>query len=235
MPTFVCQNNPGLKDHLSFSKDDQHHLLNVLRYKKQDCFFVTDNQGLIASVQIESTKPFQVKILKTKKAQKPFLNMALPLIEKKRLEWAIEKLTELNVASLQLITTERTQGSKFSDKAFEKLIKISESAQRQCGRAFPLLIQKPIALFDIDFSKHPLVFAALPTSKTSSQKADLKKSNPLIILGPEGGFSPEEIAKFEKFDFAPLNLGETILRTETACLAATSQLQFLAAQTIENT
>ncbi len=231
MPLFIVKNNPGFKNPVVLSKEDEHHLVRVLRAERGQSLTITDNHGQTLQVEIVSLKPLTFKILRkeTKPAPVP-ITVCLPLIEQTRLEWAIEKLCELNVQSVQLISTERCQWGTLSAKKMERLFKIAEAAQKQCERAWPLLISHPLSLTQIvidpqrqNWFGHQRAYE-LKESTISNQNVVCSCAHELvrsscIFIGPEGGFTPTEIDFFEQQKVQPISIGQTVLRTETAAVA----------------
>ena len=245
MPTFIIKNNPQLKDPIALTLKDLHHLKKVLRAKAGEIFFVTDNEGTIGKVKVLNTNPFEFNLIEKQKGAKPFsITVYLPLIDQDRLEWAVEKLTELNIESVQLTLTEHTQNKNFSEKKFERLQKISETAQKQCGRAYPLKILSEKKLEELKFKKDDLNFVATlkATKRHPGQRAGIQTSvvnnwiphhvrddqnenlHTNLFIGPEGGFSENEEKFFTEKGCRKIKLGPTVLRTETAALVLTTQI-----------
>lgn len=222
MPTFIAANTQGFTDPICLAKEDEHHLLRVLRIKVGETFQITNNQGQIATLKVTATRPFEFVIASVRDAEPPSLiTVCVPLIEQDRLEWAIEKLTELNIHSVCLITTERTQICELSPAKFTRLKKAAVTAQKQCGRATPLTIELPVALDTMDF-KPDVVKVVASLASESSARDVLMSIAPTVwkclIVGPEGGFSPVEEKRFAGDDFLQVGLGQTTLRSETAAV-----------------
>lgn len=147
-----------------------------------------------------------------------------------KMDYVIQKSVELGVSDITPFITERV-GIKISPDRLETKIlhwkKIIISACEQCSRNFiPNL--HPILYFN-DFVKEKndsLKFLLVP--KAEKKLSDFKFSNNkniLLFIGPEGGFSDQEIQMAEQHQFIPLSLGPRILRTETAALAVIAALQ----------
>lgn len=223
MPTFIIENNPDLNSPIHFSQDDEKHLVKSLRIKVGEKLQVTNNQGDLARVEITNTQPLEARVLEKHKGEKPGnITLCLPLIDQDRMEWAIEKLTELNLKTVQLITTERTQLHKISEKKFDRLIKKSIAAQKQCGRAYPLQILSPIALDDVLHKNLKAIFIMGSLNATHAKTQNLsslsQEDSTFVVIGPEGGLSEAEEKKLSQRKVLKVNLGQTVLRTETAAL-----------------
>lgn len=229
MPTFIITSKADLSSPITLDDQDIYHLTRVLRSQVGHTFEITNNQGLKALVKIENLQPFKLSLIKTYPADDVFdFTLVLPLIDKKRLEWCIEKLTELNIARVQLIKTARTQPFTFSDTYQHRLNDIAKSAQKQCGRGFPLKIQNPIS-FDtwLNTAQGSLYFASIQDD-TTTQKNLSQSTLPIqLIIGPEGGFTPDEEIQMKNRSVQPIHFGNVILRTETAALVLTSLIKFI--------
>lgn len=156
------------------------------------------------------------------------LELGIAISRGDRMDWVIQKATELGVASITPLTTQRTEVKLKGDRESKKMQhwrQIIISACEQCGRnRLPEL--RPLQSLD---KWLPTVVAdrkfVLHHRDTNADKADEIPSSVAILIGPEGGLSPEEIAAAEKSDFEALTLGPRVLRTETAPLVALAILQ----------
>lgn len=222
MPTFIVDNDDDFTRPICLSEEDAHHLARVLRIKAGQCIYVTNNCGRVAELKVKSLMPLAFDVISVRTAEAPApITMCLPLIEQDRMEWAIEKLTELNIAKIQLIVTEFTQTRELKPTKFSRLAKASLAAQKQCGRATPLTILPPTPLSQIDYQVGSIKIVALPKVQMSLREV-LNGLPPLsskfILVGPEGGFSPSEEKLFVGENFFKAHLGESILRAETAAV-----------------
>ncbi len=228
MPTFIIKSKPDFSDPIQLDTDDIYHLTKVLRTKAGETLQLTNNNGLLATVTVEATEPLKLKLIETHAAEAVFdFTVCLPMIEKKRLEWCIEKLTELNVKTIQLIKTARTQPFGFADSYLLRLKDLAKSAQKQCGRGVPLEILSPVDLKELLFANPgSSFFASLLQTEKHIAQATTKPTASLVIVGPEGGFTPEEEDFLIAQKLQPIHLGQTVLRAETACIALTSLFKF---------
>jgi 16S rRNA (uracil1498-N3)-methyltransferase len=156
------------------------------------------------------------------------LELAIAISRGDRMDWVVQKATELGVASISPLTTERTEVKLKGDRADKKhrhWQQVIISACEQCGRnQLPLL--QPLASLN---QWLPTVTAdrkfVLHHRHTSTENTQLKPDTAAVLIGPEGGLSPEEITAAGNAGFEALTLGPRILRTETAPLAALAILQ----------
>jgi 16S rRNA (uracil1498-N3)-methyltransferase len=230
MPLFIIKNNPGFLKPIVLEKEDEHHLVRVLRVKLMDVVDVVDNCGQRAQTKVMALNPLRLEILERIVCPPPHpVTVCLPLIDQTRLEWAVEKLCELNVQTVQLISTERTQTKSLSAKKMERLHKIAEASQKQCERAWPLKIDNAIALKNTSFVEVFYYFVGLtpndtdkhrPTRTNTDKKPATSNQRPAtVFIGPEGGFTNAEINFLLQKKVTPLSLPTNILRTETAAIA----------------
>ncbi|MCP5464576.1 MAG: 16S rRNA (uracil(1498)-N(3))-methyltransferase [Deltaproteobacteria bacterium] len=220
MPIFIIKNNPGLQNPIVFSEDDLRHIKKSLRVKLGEELLVTDNQGALAAFKVTALDPLcgELGAVKTQVAPKD-LTVCLPLIEQKNLEWAVQKLTELNVAKVQLLSTERTQKNILSSAKWERLLSVAENAQKQCLRAYPLQLQPVKALQEIKFSDFDFCVAGFIADHSQELPRDLGQHQKIAVLvGPEGGFTDSEMSYLLEQGVVATNLGLTVLRSETAAI-----------------
>lgn len=166
---------------------------------------------------------------------KIFLLQALP--DKERMEWIIQKATELGVTAIQPFSSDRSITIEEREKKQPKAHRWPEIAKRaaqQCRRNTPTQL---MPYTDFCNALKQAAFCDLKLmlwegEKESSLKSDQfnKTIHPLsiaIMIGPEGGFSEEEVEHARKEGFSPISLGPRILRTETATIAAIAIIQHI--------
>ncbi len=168
------------------------------------------------------------------------VHLAVSMPANERMDWLIEKATELGVASIQPLMSERSVLRLSGERAEKKTAHwqaAAIAACEQCGRNgiptvfSPISYQKWLlagvetaqsAINSIAFSRVSKAILSLqPSSARAADWAQLHVGKPLLCLaGPEGGLSPAEEQAALDAGFAPINLGERVLRSETAPLAA---------------
>lgn len=207
---------------LSFSIQESaviHHIRTVLRLKeKEECIVFTEG-GPDYVVRITSLSPKE--IVCEKKEERPALvipkniSVLLALTKRDTFEIAIQKLTELGVARITPLITERTIKQSFKQ---ERIQKISDEAVEQSGRNTRVHIDAPYTLENALSLYQNIPFLYCDTKGISSP---LPSSKTLALcVGPEGGWSEAERALFTAQSALPLSLSPTILRTETAAIVA---------------
>lgn len=203
----------------------------VLRMWKGDKFNIFDEKGEEHTVEIIDMNKRKIigNILeKIKNHNEPKLKVSLyQAIPKKPalFEWVIQKATEIGVTEIYPLITERTEKRKITK--FDRLYLIAMEAAEQCGRLKIPTIHHPVVLED-ELPKLSNGFIAYEYEQKkflSDYDKELYKNDECqIIIGPEGGLSQKEIEITQKSKVKPFTFGNRILRTETAAIAALSQI-----------
>jgi 16S rRNA (uracil1498-N3)-methyltransferase len=145
-----------------------------------------------------------------------------------RMEWAIEKCTELGVSVIVPVIARRTDAhlAAASAKRLERWQRITRQAAEQSRRAAPPEISAPIK-FEAAAALTGALRIVLAESEQQTQLRDVLQSprsdgDILLAVGPEGGWTDEELQLFQNANWISASLGPTILRAETAAIAATA-------------
>ena len=164
----------------------------------------------------------------------PKLTLVLAIFKFDRLEWAIEKCTEIGVVRIIPIIAQRTDAhlAAAATKRHERWERIGQQAAEQSRRASPPEIAPPVKLKDLDSADVP---PAAPTprtprivlaeSETHTALRDVLPSSVaevVLAVGPEGGWTDDELKWFHQSGWTAASLGNTILRAETAAIVATA-------------
>ena len=216
--------------------DDEHHILHVMRMKKSDEIEVVSNQKVFLC-RIDETNPLHVSVIHEISNDVEInedVTLLFALTKGDKSDLVLQKATELGVKKIALIQSERTV-VKYDDKDLEKksarFQKIMKEASEQSHRVivpeflgiFNLKNLPPIAYSDINY-----VAYEKDASKVGSAFDGLTKCKSIsILIGPEGGFSEQEIDQVTKNGFIRTSLGKRILRAETAAIYALSVLGYL--------
>ena len=219
-----------------FSKEDEHHILHVMRMKVADEIEVVDNQKVFLC-RIDKTNPLEVSVIHEISNDveiKEDITLLFALTKGDKIDLVLQKATELGVKKVALITSERTVVSydnKDIDKKLARFSKIMKEASEQSHRVvvpellgiFNLKNLPKEALSDINY-----VAYEKDASKTNEMFEGLEKNKSIsILVGPEGGFSEQEITNLVNQGFIRTSLGKRILRAETAAIYALSVLGYL--------
>jgi 16S rRNA (uracil1498-N3)-methyltransferase len=161
-------------------------------------------------------------------ARVPNVTLLLAVFKFDRMEWAIEKCTELGVSRILPVISRRTDAhlAAASAKRVERWRRIALQATEQSRRAVPPEIAAPIKLKDgADFNAAALRIV-LAESEQQNSLREVLASRPggeiVLAIGPEGGWADDELELFQASGWISASLGATILRAETAAIAATA-------------
>jgi 16S rRNA (uracil1498-N3)-methyltransferase len=246
MPRFYVPPTRWNVDRLSLDASEAHHCLDVLRMKTGDRATVFDGQGHEATVEIAHASKDRVDFKTLQHSKTPplacdiVLGQAVP--KGKNMDLIIEKATELGAASIVPILSERTvirvDAENGADKQ-EKWQRVAIEAAKQCGRNWLPDVQPPItpkAFFDSRPKFDLMLIASLQPgahqvrtvlSEFAGDGPAALRRKPrrvLVLVGPEGDFTPAEISLAKSAGCQPITLGPIILRTETAAIYCLSVL-----------
>ncbi|MGY3775676.1 16S rRNA (uracil(1498)-N(3))-methyltransferase [Helcococcus sueciensis] len=160
------------------------------------------------------------------------INLYQGLPKSDKFEWIIQKSIELGVNEIVPFESERTivkWDNKKEKKKLERYSEIAESAAKQSKRTYIPKVSRLLSFNEmLEELKNSYTILAYE-NRGNSLRDILQKDKPKeinIIIGPEGGFSEEEVKKFERIGANIVNLGKRILRTETAAIALISMIQY---------
>jgi 16S rRNA (uracil1498-N3)-methyltransferase len=205
-----------------------HHALHVLRMKEGDFLQLTNGEGAIIVTEIISAgkKVCVVKTLATHVQEKKYsftLHIAIaPTKSSDRLSFFLEKVTELGIDEISFLLCNNSERRKVNhEKELQTLI----SAMKQSKYAYlpKLNIMKAFDDFIQEQSLNPaqkFIAHCRETGKKNFSKTLKPGKDILLLIGPEGDFTEQEIFIAGKNNFIPVSLGESRLRTETAGIAA---------------
>ena len=205
--------------------DEARHLARVMRAKIGDTVELFDGQGTSWTATVQAIQRNHVSLRLDQKqsetiSNKPIITLAVALPKGDRQKWLIEKITELGTDSLVPLTTTRSVAEPTA-AAISRLQRGVIESCKQSGRNRLLEITQPQSLHNLlTTSSASLRILACPDG-TPMQSILLKPiDNILIAIGPEGGFTDEEIRTANASGFAQMSLCQNILRIETAAIAA---------------
>ena len=205
--------------------DEARHLARVMRAKTGDTVELFDGQGTSWTATVTAIPRNHVSLRLDQKlsetiSNKPIITLAVALPKGDRQKWLIEKITELGTDSLVPLTTTRSVAEPTA-AAISRLQRGVIESCKQSGRNRLLEITQPQSLHNLlTTSSASLRILACPDG-TPMQSILLKPiDNILIAIGPEGGFTDEEIRTANGSGFTQMSLCQNILRIETAAIAA---------------
>lgn len=206
--------------------DQSRYLTQVMRLKAGDDLLVFNGEHGEWRVTVAEVLKKGV-ILRSEEqvrpqAASPDVELLMAVVKKAPLEFAVEKATELGVRRIRLIRTRRTTSEHLR---LDRLDAIAEESAEQCGRLDVPPVDDPIKLDTLldgwDASRR-LLFCDETGGPDATAALSAQSRGPWsILIGPEGGFAPEERERLLALPFAvPVSLGPRILRADTAAAAA---------------
>ena len=214
--------------------DRAHYLVNVLRLRTNDKLIVFNGQGgeFQATLDQIGKKTSSIKIehfVGIDRESPLYTELAIGVSKGDRMDWIVQKSTELGVSSISPLITERSELKLNAERWQKKLHHWREiiiSACEQCGRSLLPELKDPVSLQDYVLNCHTSFKVVLhPESNSTPMDIVENPKDIALLIGPEGGFSDEEVAIAEKNNFNKWTLGSRVLRTETAPIVALSLLQ----------
>ena len=212
------------------------HLKNVLRIREGERVEIFDGTGgnWSGGVEFRRGEVFVCGIEKTPSLHQPTtrLALAMAMIKPARFEWALEKATELGVDEIIPLYTARGEirisGEKISGR-LTRWDRIVKESSKQCRRADIPRVRSPLEFHDFLTSedypvKNKILFYEKSDNKWLPGRVETAGGT-IICIGPEGGWTEDEIEFAEKTGYGVFSLGPRILRAETAAIAAISVFQ----------
>jgi len=218
------ENNIGLEE------DTSKHMIGVLRMQKGGQALLTDGSGKKAVVVItdDNRKRCAVQIISIHEEPPPQHKVVIGISLVKnasRFEWFLEKATEIGVTEIIPLLCERTEKEKFR---YDRLQQILISAMLQSQQCRLPNLHQPSAYKDVIAGNNTgRKFIAHCLDKSKEQLAGQSPghaTDQLILIGPEGDFTPQEVELALQNNYQPVALGNTRLRTETAGIVAATLL-----------
>lgn len=213
---------------VSIEGTEHHHLVHVMRLGKGEEVELVNGRGFLGLGTIAelNKKSASIQILSTKfqEDSTPRICLATPFMRSSKLEWIIEKGTELGVHAFLFYGAKYSEKEDFSPRQLERLHLLSIAALKQSGRLYLPAIEILPDLKNI-FVQEALFLFGDPRSESpiTSMIAGIKPSTIIFISGPERGFSDEELSLLNA-QSKGVRLSAHILRAETAPIAAASIL-----------
>lgn len=238
MQRYFLPANAFTGSHIRLTGDEVHHLKNVMRNKPGDRIIVCNEDGYDYVCEIQEMNHYQIdcKLVEKSRSQgepKTRITIAQSLVKGDKFEWIVQKGTEIGAGSFQPFRSVRSVvkiNAQKETKKRERWQRIAKEAAEQSHRGKIPKVEPVLswtALLD-EIEKFSLALIAyekggIPLNQvmTESHAEEI-----LLLIGPEGGFTEEEINEAHTRGAIPITLGPRILRTETAPLVALSCMLF---------
>ena len=246
MPRFYIPPARWNLDRLVLDEDEAHHALDVLRMKAGDRAVVFNGEGGHADIEIASIskRSAELRLIRGAQSAPPAcritLGQAIP--KGKNMDLIVQKATELGAAAVVPLLTEHTVvqcDARDAEKKREKWQEVAVEACKQCGQNWLPIVHPPQSLHGLFNPKTAPAFDLLLIASLQPDAVHPKQvlgdflrdrgSQPtsvLVLIGPEGDFTPAEIALAKEHGCRPITLGPIVLRTETAALYCLSVLSY---------
>ncbi len=236
LPRIYTSNDLDVQQSISLEPKAHKHLKDVLRMRTGDSLILFNGNGhdYLCTIKEITKKTLLVEILEYQPAinESPLsLHLLQPLCSSEKMDLCLQKATELGVQEITPFISSRVNINISSNRLDKKMLhwqSVIQSACEQSGRASITTINKPIAFSDAinNFSQMDVKLIASPTAK-KQEINDIKQSSSCVCaIGPEGGFTQQEVTHAEQAGFTALQMGPRILRLETAVIAAVTLCQY---------
>lgn len=222
---FVEKENISEKIIKITEKADVNHLKNVFRMKEGDQLRVVDGEyEYFCTIVILEKKEITAEINDKKSdeySSEIRIDAALGILKNDKMDLVIQKLTEIGINKIIPTLTKRTIVKLKGKKS--KWDTVSKEALKQCQGVKLVEISEPLKLSEIEYSDYDLVLLPYECAENTRIKDVLNNSEKtpkkiLYLIGPEGGFSEEEVAYLQENNAKVITLGKRILRAETAAI-----------------
>ncbi len=245
MPQFFIDRELTEESDVEIRGADAHHIADVLRLAEGDWLVLSDGRGSSFRATIIESRPRSVRARVggriPRREGRPAPALAIASIRGERLEWAVQKCVELGSSRIIPFDSKRTvrpASSQGGGRKARRLEKIALEAAKQSGLAALPSVEAPISFEQLceslaEFSPAILLYEGERTTDIRSVLAGPRAGGkegrhkaPILIVGPEGGFTAEEVARATSRGAIAASLGSQILRVETAAVAAMAICQY---------
>jgi 16S rRNA (uracil1498-N3)-methyltransferase len=212
---------------INLTEEIRKHAVTVLRMQAGEQLMLTDGKGFSATAEIVQADKKQLLVALGEKLSHPaphkkmILGISL-LKNTARFEWMLEKVTEIGITEIIPLLAERTERQHFRQERFQQIL---VSACLQSGQFHFPILHEPIklaAIFSMDLSANKFIAHCMEGDKPQLKG---QTSDSILLIGPEGDFTAEELALAMQNNFEPVALGESRLRTETAGIVGAVMLR----------
>jgi 16S rRNA (uracil1498-N3)-methyltransferase len=213
------------------------HAVRVLRLERGHPLILINGDGHEYDAELNSLAKRAVTAVvnasrEVNREAKLRITLAQSIARGEKMDWILQKATELGVSHIAPLVTERTEVKLDEERAERRMAhwdSVIESACEQCGRTSIPTLGPPQRLdkWLTSLEGNDIRCALIPEGETSLKDLPTIEEGIVIVVGPEGGLSDQDIAMLKHAQFIGLKLGPRILRTETAGVAALAALQAL--------
>ena len=227
-----------VNDSFELPQDAAHHASRVLRLRVNDPVQLFDGEGNALDAVISEMSGKRVilgELTRCNQTPLPLLHIVLvqAMCGSEKMDWIVQKATELGVAEIQPVQTQRSVAKlscERAEKRAEHWRSVIVAACEQCGRNILPQVHLPqeFSTYLANLRTEPgIKFILQPEGGATLHQHPVVRGKVFLLIGPEGGFSADEVLMAHQIGFAPILLGPRVLRTETAAMAGLTALQTL--------
>jgi 16S rRNA (uracil1498-N3)-methyltransferase len=238
MPRFFCPAPLPESGLFELPPDAAHHASRVLRLREGDAVQIFDGignerHGVITELGGKRVVVGNISAIDSDRETPLKVVLAQALASSEKMDWVIQKATELGVTEIQPIDTERSVArlsAERVEKRLEHWQQVAISACEQCGRNVLPQIHAPLDIMVWLQQMRPLSdakFILLPQGAAALHAQAKPQGRVALLIGAEGGFTQAESDTALLCGFTPIRMGARVLRTETAAIAGLAALQTL--------
>lgn len=236
---FFVEDSHAPGERVVIADADAHKIRDVLRLRAGDTIEIVDSSGTLFDAMLESVDGGVRAELRATidgiEDARVEIDVAQGIPKGQKMDFVVEKLSELGVASILPLASERAVVRDPGDGKLERWRRLAKTAAQQSGRRSILAVGEPVSFDDLlaRFAGYDVVLfpwevatddrklrETLPTLVAGARRV-------LVVIGPEGGFSHAEAERARDAGAHVISLGRRILRTETAALVLVALLQYL--------
>jgi 16S rRNA (uracil1498-N3)-methyltransferase len=238
MPRFYCPPPLPLKGSFDLPPEAAHHAARVLRLREGNRVEMFDGlgnacHGVIAELGGKRVVVGEITAVSVNRESPLQVMLAQALSSSEKMDWVIQKATELGIAEIQPLDTERSVARLTAERAAKRLEhwrQVAISACEQCGRNVLPVIHAPLDIMVWlqqmnGLSDTKLIL--LPQGTASLHSREKPQDKVVLLVGAEGGFTQAESDSALRCGFMPIRMGARVLRTETAAITGLAALQTL--------
>ena len=238
MRHFVIRPGAIEGDRVRFDADEAHHLGRVLRLRPGALVEAADGGGRVFTVRIEALGRGEawgtiVGEASASRESPCAITLAQAILKGERMTWLVQKATELGVARLVPVETARVVARAPAERArHSRWERVAREAVKQCGRGVVPVVEAPRGFGAVlaEAAAHDATWlcwegGGRPLATLAREAGRVRRI--LLLVGPEGGFTDDEVAQARAAGARPVGLGPRILRAESAGLVAVALCQHL--------
>lgn len=238
MPRFYCPPPLPLSGSFHLPPEAAHHAARVLRLREGDAVQLFDGagqecHGIIGEIGGKRVDVRDITAFDADRESPLRMVLAQALSSSEKMDWVIQKATELGVTEIQPLDTERSIARLSAERTVKRLEhwrQVAISACEQCGRNVLPEIHAPLdimAWLRQVQGMTDMKLILLPQGAASLHTQPKPQAGIVLLIGAEGGFTTAESEAALNCGFIPIRMGARVLRTETAAIAGLSALQTL--------